>query len=64
MAKEYVLRVRQPDGSWFIDTTDRVPLREAKKLAQFNRCMGGIMCQIWSAEEAEAKFGQDFAGVA
>lgn len=54
MAKEYVLRVQQPDGSWVFDLDIRYSKREAKKAAALSRIIGGILCQVWCAEEAEA----------
>lgn len=54
MAKEYVLRVQQPDGSWVFDLDIRYSKREANKKAQISRIIGGILCQVWPFEEAEA----------
>lgn len=48
--KLYTSVIRQQDGTWVRDPMP-TSLREAKKSAQFNRCMAGIMTQIMPANE-------------
>ena len=50
--KLYTSVIRQPDGTW---ERDPMPtnLKEAKKSAKFNRCMGGILTQIMPANDEE-----------
>lgn len=52
--REYVLRTQQPDGSWVFYLEPRYSKREAEKAAQFGRIIGGMLSQVWPAEEAEA----------
>ena len=54
MSKNYVLRVRQPDGSWKFYMDNPMPLREAKRNEKINRIIGGTLCQIWPEEEAQS----------
>ena len=49
--KKYLIRIRQPDGSWVIDEERTFTKREAEKLMQFNRIIGGISSQLWSYDE-------------
>lgn len=56
MSKSYVLRVRQPDGSWEFDFDNPMPKGEANKASQMNRIIGGILCQVWDEEEAWSVF--------
>ena len=44
--------LRQPDGTWARDPMPTT-LREAKKSAQFNRCLCGISTQIVEANADE-----------
>lgn len=53
--------LRQPDGSWVRDPMPTT-LREAKKSAQFNRCLGGISTQIVEANAEETQNWMDEYG--
>jgi hypothetical protein len=46
----YLILTRQADGSWTPDLEERT-LREANKIARFNRIMGGIQSRTFPAKE-------------
>lgn len=48
---EYLIRARDYDGNWHIDRDEVFTKREAEKLRQFNRIMGGILSQLWRKDE-------------
>jgi hypothetical protein len=50
--KQYVLRVRQPDGSWSFDMDTPMSKREAEFEAKRNRILLGALCQVWTQDEA------------
>lgn len=50
----YTSIIRQPDGTWVRDDMP-TSLKEAKKTAQFNRVLGGILTQIVPANEQEIR---------
>jgi hypothetical protein len=52
MSKMFILRVRQPDGTWVFDMDKQMTRREAEKAAKVNRIIGGLLCQVWTADEA------------
>ena len=55
MSGNYILRTRNPDdGFWAWHMDEPMSLKEANKLAQFNRIMGGIISQVWKEDEAIA----------
>jgi hypothetical protein len=43
--------MRQPDGTWTIDTDVSYTKREAEKLMQVNRLIFGISSQLWPRDE-------------
>lgn len=47
----YVLRVRQPDGSWEFDD-ETMTKKEAEYAAKLNRILLGTLCQVWTEREA------------
>ena len=53
--------LRQPNGTWVRDPMPTT-LREAKKSAQFNRCLGGISTQIMEANAEEIQNWMDEYG--
>lgn len=52
--KLYVLRIRQPDGSWLFDMDSPMPKKEADYEAKRNRILLGVLCQVWTEKEAAA----------
>jgi hypothetical protein len=48
----YVLRVRQPDGSWVFDMDRQMTKREATRESARNRIWLGVLCQVWNQQEA------------
>lgn len=51
-SKLYVLRVRQSDGSWVFDMDNPMPKKDAEYQAKQSRILGGILCQLWTEQEA------------
>jgi hypothetical protein len=51
-AAMYVLRVRQPDGSWEFDLESPMTKRDAEYEAKRNRILLGVLCQVWKESEA------------
>lgn len=56
----YISRLRGPDGTWTVDPEPRT-LRETRKLEKFNRCMFGMVTQIWKEAEARKVFPGSFS---
>jgi hypothetical protein len=52
MATQYVLRTRQPDGSWKFDMDTPMSKREAEHSQRVGRIAGGMISQIWTEKEA------------
>jgi hypothetical protein len=50
----YVLRVRQPDGSWQFDMDNPMTKKQADHEAKLNRICAGVLCQVWTEKEAAA----------
>ncbi len=49
--KLFISRLRMPDGTWTWDDEPR-SMRETERLVAVNRCMAGIITQIWPEAEA------------
>jgi hypothetical protein len=57
-AQEYIIRTRHSDGNWSFDLDNIYTRKEAKRLMQQTRVLGGVTSQLWPADEAREVFSR------